>query len=449
MRRTGLSVALLIASLGVALATSEGRADASRHRVVQGDTLSKLARKSGCTVAGLQKANRLKSTMIFTGQTLELPDCSAKSSSKKKPKPARAARPSSSSSRDHEPIAPSRGDRGTSGTKKMLTIEHVVADGDTLGSIAAVYNAKLSDIRTWNKLKRDTLELGKTLIVARREETPRKDPPPPPEMTAEEALAAAGRAAAAMGEDGGDGAGATGELPRPAKVKDPYGDVTLDVRTDETDEDDLAPSVARGTWTKGQSVGKPWEGSLTSPAKLTEGDGYYIRRPYRAYGADHVVAQIKDVLDRMHERFPDRHDLAVGDISAEDGGSISEHHSHQTGRDLDIGFYFKKKPKGYPSGFVVGEKDTLDFKATWGLLKAFLDTSRQRGGVQMIFLDYDVQKMIYEWAQDHEVPDEYLDWAFQYPRGKKASGGVVRHEPNHDDHFHVRFRCPPSDDVCE
>jgi LysM repeat protein len=414
-------------------------AKASRHRVAQGDTLSKLARKSGCTVAKIQKTNGLKTTVIYAGQTIELPDCSAKSSSKK---PDRAARQSGSSSRDREPVAPSR-DRGT---KKTLAIEHVVADGDTLGSIARAYNASLSDIRTWNKLKRDSVKLGQTLIVARTEQSARKPPPPPvevieDEMSAEEALEAAGRAVDAMGEPGD-------VLARPERVKDPYGDVTLAVRTDETDEAELAPSLD-GRWTSGQSVGKPWDGSLSSPAKLVEGDGYYIRRPYRAYGTDHVVAQIEDVLQRMHARFSDRHDLAVGDLSAEEGGKISEHHSHQTGRDLDIGFYFKTKPKGYPSGFVAAEKSTLDFKATWALLKAFLDTSRQPGGVQMIFLDYSVQKMIYEWAKDHEVPEDYLEWAFQYPRGKKASGGMVRHEPHHDDHLHIRFRCAPDDDSCE
>ncbi|MGC6427604.1 MAG: LysM peptidoglycan-binding domain-containing protein [Akkermansiaceae bacterium] len=44
-----------------------------RHRVKKGDTLYGLARKYGTTVSRIQKANRLRGTIIRTGSTLLIP----------------------------------------------------------------------------------------------------------------------------------------------------------------------------------------------------------------------------------------------------------------------------------------------------------------------------------------------------------------------------------------
>ena len=43
------------------------------HRVVQGDTLGKLAFTFGSTIKAIQEANNLKGTMIRIGQTLAIP----------------------------------------------------------------------------------------------------------------------------------------------------------------------------------------------------------------------------------------------------------------------------------------------------------------------------------------------------------------------------------------
>src|SRR5256885_6478793 len=37
---------------------------------------------------------------------------------------------------------------------------------------------------------------------------------------------------------------------------------------------------------------------------------------------------------------------------SEHGGAVTEHRSHQTGRDADIGLYYKQKPDSYPKDFV-------------------------------------------------------------------------------------------------
>jgi murein endopeptidase len=155
------------------------------------------------------------------------------------------------------------------------------------------------------------------------------------------------------------------------------------------------------------------------------------------------------VVTDIREQFPDAHVLAIGDLSAEHGGPISEHHSHQSGRDADIGLIYTSQPEGFPQSFVRATEGNLDEAATFALVSAFADTAREDGGVQVMFLDFEVQGMLCRWARAHGVDDDTLDRLFQYPHGRDSSEGLVHHEANHDNHLHVRFRCPRGDSACE
>lgn len=199
---------------------------------------------------------------------------------------------------------------------------------------------------------------------------------------------------------------------------------------------------------KGQSVGAPWSGELRHPAALPEGEGYVIRRPWRRYGTRSTVDYVLKVITDVRDQFPDAHVLAIGDISAEHGGQITQHHSHQSGRDVDIGLIYKHKPAGYPASFIPATEDNLDCAATYALLAGFAATHDDAGGAQVIFLDYDVQHLLYDWAKEHDVDRDVLERTFQYPHGRGSSAGLVHHEPNHDNHMHVRFKCPRGDSAC-
>jgi murein endopeptidase len=198
----------------------------------------------------------------------------------------------------------------------------------------------------------------------------------------------------------------------------------------------------------GQSVGLPWSGRLQHPSVLPPGDGYFIRRPQRAFGTETTVELIERAIGETLEAFPDQHVLAIGDISAESGGAITEHHSHQSGRDADIGLFYLEQPSGYPASFVHAAESNLDCAATFKLLESFLATADEDGGVQVVFLDFDVQGILYDWALEHGISERRLARIFQYPHGRGSSEGMVRHEPNHDNHMHVRFRCPSDDSAC-
>jgi hypothetical protein len=186
---------------------------------------------------------------------------------------------------------------------------------------------------------------------------------------------------------------------------------------------------------------KPWRGKLRNAERLPSGDGYRIRRPHRAYGAPHVVEHLQRAIAIVRALYPDIHTLAIGDISAEHGGKLANHQSHQTGVDVDVGFYFHVMPEGYPDRFVAANSD-LDLEATWALLTAFSRTTHLDDGVQMIFLDYDVQARLHAWARKRGTPDDQLAQLLQYPRGSESLSGLVRHWPNHADHLHVRFKSP-------
>lgn len=187
-----------------------------------------------------------------------------------------------------------------------------------------------------------------------------------------------------------------------------------------------------------ESIGQPWNGRLENGEVLPQGDGYQIRRPQRAYGASHVVEHLQGAIAGVRAMY-DVHTLAIGDLSARGGGKIGDHHSHQSGLDVDVGFYFHTVPDGYPARFVAAS-DELDLDAMWALTTAFARTTDLDTGVQMIFLDYAVQERLYKFAKKRGTPDDDLAMIFQYPRGKDTLAGLVRHWPNHADHFHVRFK---------
>jgi murein endopeptidase len=187
-----------------------------------------------------------------------------------------------------------------------------------------------------------------------------------------------------------------------------------------------------------RSIGAPWSGSLQAAAKLQPGDGYYLRRPWRTYATRTTVDIVREAVKDTLETYPKAHTLAIGDFSAEGGGRITEHASHQSGRDVDLGLFFKKKPKGYPAAFVKATKETMDAAATWRLVSLLARTHDEDGGVQIIFLDTKLQDALITWAEKRGISKKRI----------KEVQKVFRHIPLHSDHMHVRFKCRDRDTNC-
>lgn len=202
------------------------------------------------------------------------------------------------------------------------------------------------------------------------------------------------------------------------------------------------PSVA------GQSVGMPRAGALYGGRQLEPGEGYIVRDPVRAWGTDTTIRHIQAAVAQVRERFPRIHRLVVGDLSTQTGGRLLGHFSHQSGRDVDLGFYYRQRPVDYPQRFVQANADNLHFRATFALLEALAETAGEPDGVEWILVDYRLQKMLHRWAKRQGYDDAVLDRLFQYPHGATAERGLLRHFPEHSDHMHVRFKCPLTDPHC-
>lgn len=193
--------------------------------------------------------------------------------------------------------------------------------------------------------------------------------------------------------------------------------------------------VKQGEIVRGFEPEPPRRGELIHARKLPEDEAYYIKRSHHVYGTARTIRLIGEVVDRYESRAKGGPLLRIGDISKKSGGPMKGHRSHQEGRDLDIGLVLQGKlaDRKHFSG---ANANNIDLRRTWILVEEFLAT----GEIRYIFLDYNVQKLLYEYAKGHGVSERKLDEYFQYPRGIGRNHGIIRHWPGHKNHLHVRFR---------
>jgi len=310
---------------------------------------------------------------------------------------------------------------------------HVVERGQTLSLIAKNYGCKLKALRHFNGLKGDFLKIGQKLRVPRCTGERRLGAPVFVHFVARgETLSKIARRYDVSVKHIRRKNRLRGNIIRPGQR----------LR--------IVPGVGgRGRPLKGQSVGSPQRGRLVNGVQLPRGRSYHRRRPYRAWGANHTIYYIKRIARIVKSKYRRVHKVAIGDVSAKNGGDLSPHLSHQSGRDVDIGLYFKKKPGNYPLSFIKGNKYNLHMEANWTMLRLYASTARSAGGVEKVFLDYKLQKLFYEWARKkRKASKRTLSKMFQYPRGPGSMLGIVRHQPGHADHLHVRFKCPRRDKKC-
>ncbi|MCX4242068.1 penicillin-insensitive murein endopeptidase [Paraliomyxa miuraensis] len=192
-----------------------------------------------------------------------------------------------------------------------------------------------------------------------------------------------------------------------------------------------------------ESVGIPSSGSLEGGVPMMEGPGRVLKMiPWKSWATEHAVTLLDQVLRRWAERGKDVQPVLVGNMAARKGGKLDPHSTHQSGRDVDIG-YIQKLPPGEELNWREMNADNLDAAETWELLKLL----RSTGQVEVIFIDTSIQKLLYEHAVKHgTVPKGELSRWLQYPKGSKA---LVQHVAGHVDHIHVRFACQPHERRCE
>lgn len=307
---------------------------------------------------------------------------------------------------------------------RMPVYEHEVAEGDIVSSIAARYGVKLKDIKKWNpRLDLNKISIGKKIKVC---------PEIAPRLREEFTYAVKkGDSLSEVGEKYGLLARQivrmqSGSLRR--RLDKDMGDLRLG--------DELTLVVDRGVLPAYAPKNED-RGTLKVGVSLEPGKAYFIKRPHLAYGTATTVKAIKAALSRYKQSKAGKGgpQVHVGDISARGGGPLKGHKSHQKGIDVDVGLVLKGEDAN-ETRFRTGRVDNLDVARTWALIKAFVDND----DVRAVFLDYGLQKLLYEHAKKQKVSESTLEALFQYPRGRGRSYGIIRHWKGHKDHFHVRFR---------
>lgn len=107
--------------------------------VEQGDNLSTIAKKHNITIDDLKKWNNLQDNTIQLESKLKIADLTI--------------------SEEKAQIAPKT---------EIKNIEYTVQSGDNLGTIARKNNVAVSDLKMWNNLEDDTIQLGDKLIVSKK-----------------------------------------------------------------------------------------------------------------------------------------------------------------------------------------------------------------------------------------------------------------------------------------
>jgi penicillin-insensitive murein endopeptidase len=179
------------------------------------------------------------------------------------------------------------------------------------------------------------------------------------------------------------------------------------------------------------SVGLPNAGRLLNGVAVPRSELFEPVAPGTAYATEETLRYLSAAVRKVHERFPETPPLHVGDVSSKTGGYLSPHLSHQSGRDVDLGFYYSKGRKWY----VRGTEANLDVPRTWALVRAFVTET----DVEMILLDHSIQRILKQHALSVGEDPRWVEDLFVSRPGHTA---LIRHVKGHQTHLHVRFFNP-------
>jgi penicillin-insensitive murein endopeptidase len=201
---------------------------------------------------------------------------------------------------------------------------------------------------------------------------------------------------------------------------------------------------------KADSVGPPNEGRLMGGIHLDTTKPYVRVVPAYAgadtrWGLPALIHAIDRSAKAVNKTYPGAV-LPVGDISRKGGGDLMHHHSHESGRDADLGFYVVdehgKQIEGH--SFVkfdakLAAKDSpgahFDLARNWLLLQNLLLNREAR--VSHIFVADPIKHALLAHARSYGASRALLSRAAQVMMEPTGA-------PPHDDHFHVRISCPAS-----
>lgn len=202
---------------------------------------------------------------------------------------------------------------------------------------------------------------------------------------------------------------------------------------------------------RSRSLGYAWDGRLVRgmPVRASE----YIRHvgEYGGHGRFYGTWELVQLLERAARRVAFRlpgAKLSIGELSRDGGGPAEGHRSHQSGRDVDIGFY-TTLPNGHPHyAYAFADFDAdgrgrppnqylrFDDARNWELVAKLLSDGDAR--VQYIFVASTIKQRLLAEAVRRRATHTLIE------RAKIALVQPAHGHP-HRNHFHLRIYCAPAD----
>lgn len=185
------------------------------------------------------------------------------------------------------------------------------------------------------------------------------------------------------------------------------------------------------------SVGLPNSGRLINSVRMPEDPRWVLVDKSHAYGTQETVDYLTQAIARVNEVHLNAPPLHVGHISGPKGGFLRPHRSHQSGRDVDLGYYYRNGGQWY----LVADQTSLDVELTWALVRALITLT----DVRFILIDRTIQSLLRAQAESIGEDKEWLDDVFLGRKGKTSP--LIRHVAGHRTHMHVRFYNPTAEET--
>lgn len=194
----------------------------------------------------------------------------------------------------------------------------------------------------------------------------------------------------------------------------------------------IAQAVAEDMSSLGSmSLGNPNAGLLLNGRQAETCAYYEPVSPGAAWATEETLAYLQAALKKVHATMPDTPPLSLGDISGARGGPIAPHVSHQSGRDVDISYFYRSGARWY----LRGTAKNLDVPRNWAFVRALVTET----DVELILIDQSIQTLLREHALASGEDPEWVNGLF---RGGSQGRPLIRHARGHATHIHVRFYNP-------
>jgi penicillin-insensitive murein endopeptidase len=193
-----------------------------------------------------------------------------------------------------------------------------------------------------------------------------------------------------------------------------------------------------------QSIGSYNAGCLSGAVMLPEnGPGYQVMRLSRKrfYGHPDLKQFIENLALKSHQQQLGV--LLVGDLGQPRGGpTLTGHRSHQTGLDVDIWFLLSQQASKRLLGF--NEREAWSAPSVLAKPSAAINYSQWTPNNE---------KILEIAANMPEVDRIFVNPSVkrQLCQSKTAHAWLRKIRPwwKHDDHFHVRLKCPAQNGYCQ